>query len=540
MVIITEIRDLKQRLESLERAKERKKLVREAAVRWNCSLATVYRYIRACGDNNRKRKHRTDRGKSRITELQEHVKTVFALKERTRHKGRKSISTEDAIEICEDSGMIPEGILTVSTADRVARELGIRVRDFARGGPSTRLVTHHPNEVWTVDGTVCEQYYLRDEDGKPILRRDYEGTKNKALRGQKILCYGVTDDYSRAQLIRYTIADGERDADKCEFLLWAMRGEIDRSLPIRGIPKFINADKGFVNGTLVKKLLKLLGVEILPRQAGNKKMGGKRERGFMTIQTGFESRLMLRPVSNVEELNALAVRWLKKDNYKRHPEFRNRRKIDCWLDIYTQKEHLRELPSEELIREWLYYDNERTADGSSGIITFENRRFVAPEKLWGQRVWVLKYPDGRVRIQSKKTGEIFEIEAERRAWIGEYHSYSKTAEERNREEVSVLAKEIEVDPFSQTGQKIPRRNYFPVRGEVAEIEVPNFGNSEFESVDAAKRYISERTGISLIRLKRERMGFYEHLERFLLKTLDRRRVEEFCDIILREMLRTGT
>ena len=92
------------------------------ADRLGISVATLDKYRRQLWGNKR---IRSDKGKRLIENLDAYVVEVFNRKLKQYADSNEIISTKKAIEICETEKLIPVGVVNSSTANKVARQLGI-------------------------------------------------------------------------------------------------------------------------------------------------------------------------------------------------------------------------------------------------------------------------------------------------------------------------------------------------------------------------------------------------------------------------------
>lgn len=177
-----------------------------AAEKWSeilgISAASLYRRIQP----GSARKSRSDRGDAAIEGLDDLVRAVFARKLLLEKEDGRSLSTWIAIKEAEQTGEIPPGVLSIATANRTARRLGI-----ARGSQCVRIEPEYCNRVLHFDGTGSVYFYFKryTKDGAPLLggRLSYQGNeKNRKIRNRRadksdegrplVYLYGAVDGYA--------------------------------------------------------------------------------------------------------------------------------------------------------------------------------------------------------------------------------------------------------------------------------------------------------------------------------------------------------
>ena len=211
----------------------------------------------------------------------------------------KTMSTARALEIAVKNGVVPEGLLTVRTLNRYARKYRLDVHNICAPTAATKLISEHPNHVHLVDFSVCEQYYLRDSDGKILLRPyTYKNKPNEAK--QKVWAFALVDHYSNAKYIKYYVSPGESSE---MFLLGcfdAWRKKDDSRFPFHGVPRCLYTDKGSaMMSERSQRMLKALNIECMEHMPGNPRAKGMVETSFRHLQNDFESELRLLPAQSM-------------------------------------------------------------------------------------------------------------------------------------------------------------------------------------------------------------------------------------------------
>ncbi|MDZ7802393.1 hypothetical protein [Thiohalophilus sp.] len=146
------------------------------------------------------------------------------------------LSTEDAIEILEEAGEIPEGEVTVATADRRLREIG-----YQQPRAYTRHEDEHVNQVHMMDFSRSEYFEVGVSDDDELIvkvdgRRGQWDYKNKPKSERlRLWVVGYLDTVSRAYLVRYFAATGENMMMTARFLQFAWQRE-DETHPFKHLP----------------------------------------------------------------------------------------------------------------------------------------------------------------------------------------------------------------------------------------------------------------------------------------------------------------
>lgn len=357
LTIADEMRSLARQLDSASH-REKGELIEQAMQHYGWSRAKVYSQLKTVGWSSG-RKVRADRGTT--TQSMEALAMVSSFERLgIRKNGKATMKTPLATSILAQNGF--EISVSNSRINTLLRDRQMHLAAMKQAAPAQNMRSLHPNHVHQVDPSLCLVYYL--PNGEQHIMRDDEFYKNKLEKVAKIEFkvwrYVLTDHYSGSIIIKYYQAKGETQANLYDFLLYCWSKK-DATL-LHGVPKLLIWDKGSANGAgAIKNALRSLDVQQIPHTAGNARAKGGVENGNNLVETLFESRLRLEPVSNVDELNAAAEHWYNAYNANAIPNYDSRLKrkhmaqpmarYGLWQMI--RKEQLRILPDIEVCRQLL-------------------------------------------------------------------------------------------------------------------------------------------------------------------------------------------
>jgi hypothetical protein len=491
-------------------ARSRSRKIKKLSKLYHVAISTIYRKIKKCRTNRQRDINvRADRGIPRLiseNEMRVYVKAIMGYKAYDPKKPdmrisnpNKATSTARSIEIQENRGIIPKGLLNVRTVNRWAKTYELTVKHICAQRPAVKLVSLYPNHVHLVDFSVCEQYYLRDSDGK-IERMTWDNKNRPNESKEKIWLFMLVDHCSNSKYAKYFISPGESTEIFIEGLIEAWSIKNDSQFPFHGAPKNLYADRGSaINSEKAQEFLKALGVNVITHKPGNPRAKGMVEGAIKHIQVDFENELRHCPASTIEELNARAYNWNVVHNMQiKSGEESTRNSI--WQSI-TQ-EQLLELPPVELLRRVAATGAIRNVDRSC-TIRFKNEIFGVPEGLVGKKVRVWTNIDGGLSVQDMETGAMHPVSEQRTAVIGSsYHAFKRSAAEVYQDEALAMAHELkkEITP-DVLRREVPNIHAMPRKGTEVEVDSPIAGLMNqaptYATVYHAKKAIAEELKINL-------------------------------------------
>ena len=522
---------------------EQGEIVREFASSCGISVSTAYNKlgqmrkglspldVAAAKVPRRKRK-----SKSELELERKHAKKVHAIKF-GQGKGevmRYGASTELALHVCENMGVVPRGLYSVTKMDRILRREGLNLKAYHDRNAAHKLTAQYPGHVFAVDASPMNHYYLR-LDGSVVPYDFPHGDTHKEdilerERLQKIWVYYLVDLYSGAFLIRAFAPEprtagarkgGENAEDWLTFLRWAFLAKQGspsplenrtaplRDCPVEGLPDILFCDKGsgIGNSSLVKRFIHHLDSRIethLPNQPSAK---GCVESRIGANKRGPEAILNRHTVNNINQLNYFYQAWTADINRGRN------RKRGAWP---KWKEAIKERPVRRVTEE-NYYDAmtvgiERTID-NYGCVSIESKPwFVAFEgEHIGTRVQIFKppvRPGEQVRYLAElNNGVVVPLEEGRREHdFEDIKTFGKTQAQINRDEARMEGKELRrIMLFEDTLPNDPAGDpgvlSFPNPGRVVDTEaiVPP---AKFLSIESARLWIYRKTGLEDDQLNR--------------------------------------
>ncbi|MBN1104724.1 MAG: hypothetical protein JXL84_15000 [Deltaproteobacteria bacterium] len=328
------------------------------------SAATLYRIARDHGFLSGRRR-RADAGRRAVTG--EQVALVSAIIQSTAREVKGCIMDVDtALGLAEDNGLIGPGTVSTARMQALLRENNMNRAMLDIPEPRIRMRSLHPNHVHVLDASICIQYYLRGRKGLAIMdeRKFY---KNKPANFSKIknklIRYVLTDHFSHTIFVKYYYVAGENMETVYDFLCSAWRGGRHEKWPFRGVPFFLLMDAGAANiAKPIIGMLKQLDVQFPESMPHNPARQGSAEVAHDMVESKFESRLRIQPAATIEELNAWALDWCAWFNGTKKHRRHGMTRTGCWLK-YAKQEHIRDLPSGEMMQELFAAPSEtRTVD----------------------------------------------------------------------------------------------------------------------------------------------------------------------------------
>lgn len=340
-------------------------LIDELCAATGKSRATVYRQLRAATVRPQRRQ-RSDAGEVSLTRDEAKLIAVMVM-ESMRKNGKRLYTIGHAVETLRANGEIradrtdPETgeckPLSVSAIARAMRVYGLHPDQLLQPAPARELRSLHPNHVWQIDASLCVLYYLETtnplEMGLQVMEAaKFNKNKPKNLKrveDRRVWSYEVTDHNSGALFATY-VHDGESAANIAESFIAAIQQRGDD--PFYGVPFILMMDMGSANMSgLFKNLLQRLQVHPEPHAPENARATGQVENARNILERDFESGLRLKPVHNLEELNARVRRWVRWFNATRKHSRHDKTRADQWMTIHP--EQLRIAPTPQLCRELL-------------------------------------------------------------------------------------------------------------------------------------------------------------------------------------------
>ncbi len=314
-----------------------------------------------------KRKKRQDAGSTTLTR-EEAMVISGILMESARKNGKRLFSIGRAVEEARANNLIrAEAIdtasgevrrLSDSTIGRALYGYGLHPDQLLQPAPAIALASLHPNHVWQIDASLCVLYYLNTTPvtvkktglqvmDQAVFYKNKPGNVAK-IDQQRVWRYVVTDHASGWIYVEYVFG-GETGENLCAIFINAMQQRHQED-PVHGVPVMVMLDPGSANtGAVFKNLCHALGVKVQINKPGNPRAKGQVEQAQNLVEREFESGLKFVAVNNLDELNAMAARWMRYFNgtaiHSRHGMTR----FNAWLTI--KPEQLIKAPSVEVCRE---------------------------------------------------------------------------------------------------------------------------------------------------------------------------------------------
>ena len=407
---------------------ERTVEVKKLAKHYNLSISTIWRKANKAGI--RARAERSDIGKTAVDEwILEHA---AALINKSRRKNDKF--TFDVKEIYrhmkEELGIVID--VSYSRFCELLRMRGWTVDEFKKPTPHVQVISEHPNQLHQFDVSICLQWYFDDKKGEleedTNYKRKYyankiEQTVEQELRGKKKLHrYVLVDHCSGAFFFWYYYALGENSIDGADFLFkaWSSKKELVSTITnsdyngiyqFQGLPKILYTDQGAIlKKKALKNLLDSLNVQLEFHESGNPRAKGMVEGLMNIIEKGFESRLKIYGIKNIDELNAYALKWCVERNLLKDFRGAKESRIEHWRKI--KPEQFIKCPAYDIWAALIQEDAiTRKVDGN-GNISYMNKTYtVTDTNLIYKEVVVKPHAFIKDSINVHYNGLVFTLQA---------------------------------------------------------------------------------------------------------------------------------
>lgn len=365
------------------RGRARAAMKKEFMAVYGCSASSLSRALNESGVRSHTRRDAGTRRKP--VELLPQVAAI----QRASLSLRKGVvmPAEDALNIAEDSGLVPKGEITPSYYNAWLRENAASRRNQAEPEPHTELRSLGPNHVHQVDFSLAVNWKVFQ--GRPQYEHLIYKNKLPGAGVPRLFRLIVVDHATGCFFPHYTESTGETVQALLEGLYraWAMkqlRGEsIERLYPFRGVPQILMADRGSANqARITSSLMERLGVRLNICE-------GARSKGAVEVAHGyweqhFESRLRLQQPACVEQLNEwavdFAVRQCGSKPHTRHGSARSH--MWSWHINRRPETQLRELRCDfATFQSIALSDPVLCRVNGARVIRFKARKYRVPEAI---------------------------------------------------------------------------------------------------------------------------------------------------------------
>lgn len=362
------------------------------------------------------RKRRADAGVTALARPEAELIAAY-IRAHTRQTGKRLMTLEHAVQNLRANGEIVAAQVDEATGEvkplsitaiaRAMKGYGLDVETLNAPPPAVQMAAKHPNHVWELDASICVLYYLPTGGLAVMDAAVFEKNKPgnfKKVEKDRVWRYAVVDKCTGAIYVEYVFG-GESGSNVCQIFLNAIYQR--DSMPFYGVPWMVYVDPGCANTSSVfKNLSRGLQIDLRWHMPGNARATGAVEKAHDIIERDFEGCLASHEVNSLDELNALARRWMHKYNshavHSRHKMTR----YGAWTKIGMSE--LRLAPALEICRELV-----RTAPEMRKVSTFMSIEFrghdydVAhvPDICVGQKVLVCRNPWREESVQIVQKGE---------------------------------------------------------------------------------------------------------------------------------------
>lgn len=383
--------------------------MRKEAEKLNMSVAKLYKELEQVMIKP-KRKRRADAGKTALSEKDAQMISALIL-ETMRKNGKRLMTVERAVDMLvanheidptrvdKETGEVHT--LSTSTIVRALKLYKLHPDQLLQPAPVNAMQSLYPNHVWEIDASLCVLFYLpktAKDTGLRMMNAD-EFYKNKPKNLDKIVNdrvwrYVISDHCSGCLFVWYVFG-GENSENLCEAFIQAMQPKADiLKDPMRGRPTDVMLDAGSANtGYGFQNLCKQMGVSVIINKVGNPRSKGQVENGNNLVEMNFESSLKLVRVENIEQLQALANRWMRYFNGQKIHSRHGMTRYQAWQKIPADK--LLIPPPTDYCRELVLSKPETRKVKPDLTVDFEGREFdvsKVPFVMVGEKITIAKNP----------------------------------------------------------------------------------------------------------------------------------------------------
>ena len=383
--------------------------MRKEAEKLNMSVAKLYKELEQVMIKP-KRKRRADAGKTALSEKDAQMISALIL-ETMRKNGKRLMTVERAVDMLvanheidptrvdKETGEVHT--LSTSTIVRALKLYKLHPDQLLQPAPVNAMQSLYPNHVWEIDASLCVLFYLpktAKDTGLRMMNAD-KFYKNKPKNLEKIVNdrvwrYVISDHCSGCLFVWYVFG-GENSENLCEAFIQAMQPKADiLKDPMRGRPTDVMLDAGSANtGYGFQNLCKQMGVSVIINKVGNPRSKGQVENGNNLVEMNFESSLKLVRVENIEQLQALANRWMRYFNGQKIHSRHGMTRYQAWQKIPADK--LLIPPPTDYCRELVLSKPETRKVKPDLTVDFEGREFdvsKVPFVMVGEKITIAKNP----------------------------------------------------------------------------------------------------------------------------------------------------
>lgn len=392
-----------------------------------------------------KRKRRNDKGKRFNQNIEEWTRIVWGIKLRP-PKEAGQISSDQALELAIKNGAVPAEAEEhpVSTYNRIANDLGLN----RTTGRFNRFQAKYANLVHQIDASNSKFFYVARKlpNGDCVLKMHRPAKKpyknQPTPTGDRLLLYGLVDDFSGQQICRYTNAPGESGPDGLLFLHYAWGEKEDKRVQFSGLPKMVYIDNGPIKkNTAVQKHLENLDIKVIPRTPYNSQAGGKIERPWATLFQRLELPFFVEGWEKLEilmsELNRQLINYQLKYNAGPHRYQKDLSREQMWWNSVNEHGGIITVPPDALAT--AYKQKKHSVRG--GYFTHETVEYEVIGLDEGP-IWMCKglYSDRFVAVH-RKTKQKYEVKLFKPLSFGQRIEKVKTEAEKiveeSRENISI-------------------------------------------------------------------------------------------------------
>jgi len=423
-------REIKDRMAGLS-GKQARRTARELASAFGVGLGIIYQESREM----RLIRARATKGERKIQVKDEILEKMLSLTQQT------DCAATDVVRIFERNGLIETDMVRPTWFSRWLKGQRMSRKELKRDyRPYRRFEASEPGEVYQIDATLAEQFYV-DDDGSIVWESRASRNKNrKGNQKTRLVLMAAIDDCSRAHYAEFTT--GQTVNHWLNFEFNAFRVKEDPRFIFHGIPACIYMDHDAV--TKNPKFVRAhnaLGIKVKKHKPtrkndrfSNARSKGKIERLLRALAER-QKITKIKKFASLAEANRFLLEVclelnLRKHSSTRETPFARWNRIRPEMLIQCSDNELFESFYRDIFERLVYRDCTIRLNGETWQMPFE-RPFL---DMINQRVTLYQHPIKQDRIFIEWDGSEYEVErrgAEMRAWAdGPVHLPKSEREER--------------------------------------------------------------------------------------------------------------
>ena len=400
------MRETRDRMAGLS-GSDARKTAQELCKSFGVSEGTIYR----ASASTRRLNIRSNRGIRKLPVENKVLEKMMAFTHRT------DCPATDVVEIFEGNGLLKPGVMSPAWFTRWLKGRRMSRKEMKKDlRACIRFEASQPGEVYQIDPTLAEQYYI-DDDGSVGWESTVSRNKNRPGNQKKrLVLFAAMDDHCRAVFAEFTT--GQTVNHWLNFEFNAFRQKQDPRFIFHGIPWAIYMDNDSVskNDKFIRAH-KALGILVKKHEPTKKtdrfskaRSKGKIER-FLGYLVQKQKRTKIKKFASLEEANRFLIEICLEYNLKKHSTtgetpFSRWNKIRPDMLVQCEDDRLYELLYRDIFERQVYRDMTVRFDGEIWQLDYK-RPFV---DMVNQRVTIYRHPLEKGKIYIEWEGREYMVE----------------------------------------------------------------------------------------------------------------------------------